>query len=165
MTSTQVNFQVPWETLPGSAQIIVSLNGSAANTLSVPVLAAAPGIFSNGSGRAVVQNSDYSLNTDSNPVQAGGTIFAYLTGSGPVNVAMSDGIAASSSPLAKAMSQTSAIIGPLPAQVSFVGLAPGFVGLTQMNIVVPPGLAAGDYPLSVSIGGQTSNSGLISVAQ
>ena len=165
VTSKQVNFQVPWETLAGNAQVVVSVNGSAANTLSVPVLAAAPGIFSNGSGRAVVQNSDYSLNTDSNPAPAGGTIIAYLTGSGPVNVAMSDGVAASSSPLAKAMSQTSATIGPLPAQVSFVGLAPGFVGLTQMNIVVPPGLASGDYPLSVTIGGQTSNSGLVSVAE
>jgi uncharacterized protein (TIGR03437 family) len=63
------------------------------------------------------------------------------------------------------MSQTSASIESLPAEVSFVGLAPGFVGLTQMNIVVPPGLASGDYPLSVTIGGQTSNAGTISVAQ
>ncbi|HTS51489.1 MAG TPA: IPT/TIG domain-containing protein [Bryobacteraceae bacterium] len=165
VTSTQVNFQVPWETLPGSAQVVVNINGSAGNTLTVPVLAAAPGIFSDASGRAVAQNSDYSLNTASNPIKAGGTIIAYLTGSGPVNVAMSDGVAASPSPAPRAMSQTSATIGSLPAEVSFVGLAPGFVGLTQMNIVVPTGLASGDYPLSVTIGGQTSNSGIVSVAQ
>ncbi len=164
-TPTQVNFQVPWETLPGSAEIVVSVNGSAANTLTVPVLSAAPGIFSDASGRAVAQNSDYSLNTVANPAKVGGTIIAYLTGSGPVNVAISDGTAASASPLARAMSQTSATIGSEPAQVSFAGLAPGFVGLTQMNIVVPPGLASGDYPLSVTIGGQTSNAGTISVAE
>ena len=163
VTSTQVNFQVPWEITPGNAQVVVSVNGSAANTLTIPVLTAAPGIFSDASGRAIAQNLDYSLNTASNPVKAGGTIIAYLTGSGPVNVAASDGIAASATPVAKAMSQTSATIGSLPAQVSFVGLAPGFVGLTQMNIVVPSGLASGDYPLSVTIGGQTSNSGIISV--
>ena len=165
VTSTQVNFQVPWETLPGNAQVVVSINGSAGNALTVPVLAAAPGIFSDTSGRAVAQNTDYTLNTASNPVQAGGTIIAYLTGSGPVNMAVSDGIAASANPAPKAMSQTSATIGSLPAEVSFVGLAPGFVGLTQMNIIVPQGLASGDYPLSVTIGGQTSNSGIISVAQ
>jgi uncharacterized protein (TIGR03437 family) len=34
-----------------------------------------------------------------------------------------------------------------------------------MNIVVPSGLAAGDHPLVVSIGGQTSNSATISVSQ
>ena len=165
VTSTQVNFQVPWETSPGSAQIVVSVNGIAANALTVPVLAAAPGIFSDGSGRAVAQNSDYSLNTDSNPARAGCTIIAYLTGSGPVSVAMSDGAAASATPLARAMSQTSASIGSLPAQVSFVGLAPGFVGLTQMNIVLPSGLASGDYPLAVTIGGETSNAGIVSVSQ
>lgn len=164
-TSAQVNFQVPWETLPGNADVVVSVNGSAANTLNVPVLAAAPGIFSDGSGRAIAQNSDYSQNTAGNPAKAGSTIMAYLTGSGPVNVAMSDGAVASASPLARAMSQTSATIGSLPAEVSFVGLAPGFVGLTQMNIVVPSSLASGDYPLSVTIGDQTSNAGIISVAQ
>jgi len=165
VTSTQVNFQVPWETLPGNAEVVVSVNGSAGNTLTVPVLAAAPGIFSDSSGRAIAQNSDYSLNTAANPAKSGSTIMAYLTGSGPVNVATSDGVVASASPLAKAMSQTSAAIGSFPAEVSFVGLAPGFVGLTQMNIVVPAGLASGDYPLSVAIGGQTSNAGTISVAQ
>jgi len=165
VTSTQVNFQVPWETAPGSADIVVSVNGSAGNTLTVPVLTAAPGIFSDNSGRAIAQNSDYTLNAASNPAKTGSTIFAYLTGSGPVNMAVSDGAAASASPLASAMSQASALIGPLPAQVMFTGLAPGFVGLTQMNIVIPPGLASGDYSLSVTIAGKTSNAGIVSVSQ
>jgi uncharacterized protein (TIGR03437 family) len=165
VTSTQVNFQVPWETQPGTAQVSVSVNGTPANTLTVPVLTAAPGIFSDASGHAIAQNSDYSLITAANPAKAGATIIAYLTGSGPVNEPMSDGTVASASPLARAMSQTSATVGQLPAQVSFIGLAPGFVGLTQMNVVVPAGLASGAYPLSVSIGGQTSNAGTISVAQ
>ncbi len=105
------------------------------------------------------------MNTSAHPAKAGGTIIAYLTGSGPVNVAPSDGVAATSSPLATAMSQTSATIGSLPAQVNFVGLAPGFVGLTQMNIVVPSGLASGDYPLTVTIRGETSNAGIVSISQ
>ena len=43
------------------------------------------------------------------------------------------------------------------------GLTPGFIGLVQINIVVPPGLAPGTYPLTVTIDGQTSNSGNIVV--
>ncbi|HMD49157.1 MAG TPA: hypothetical protein VKG79_08665, partial [Bryobacteraceae bacterium] len=148
----------------GSAQVIVSVNGFAANSLSATVSATAPGIFSEPGGRAAALNIDNSLNTAGNPAKAGSTIEAYLTGSGPVNLAMSDGLAAGSSPLAQAMSQSSATIGPLPAQVSFTGLAPGFVGLTQMNIIVPTGLAPGDYPLTVTIGGQTSNAGIVSIA-
>jgi len=165
VTSNQVNFQVPWETSAGSAQVVVSVNGFASTPVSVKVSQTAPGIFSEPGGRAAALNSDNSLNTDANPAKAGSTIEAYLTGSGPVNVAMTDGAAAGSGPLVQAMSQSSATIGPLPAQVSFTGLAPGFVGLTQMNIVVPAGLAPGDYPLTVTIGGQSSNAGTISVAE
>jgi uncharacterized protein (TIGR03437 family) len=54
-------------------------------------------------------------------------------------------------------------IGSTAAAVSFTGLAPGFIGLVQMNIVVPATLAAGVYPLSVTIDGQTSNSATIAV--
>jgi uncharacterized protein (TIGR03437 family) len=164
VTSTQVNFQVPWETAVGNAEVIVTVNGFAANTVTVAVSATAPGLFLEASTRAAVLNSDNTLNTDANPAMVGGTIQAYLTGSGPVNVATSDGVAAGASPLAQAMSQTSATVGTLPARVSFTGLAPGYVGLTQMNIVIPPGLASGDYPLTVSIGGKSSNAGTISVA-
>ena len=56
-----------------------------------------------------------------------------------------------------------ATIGSAAATVSFAGLAPGWVGLVQVNIVVPPGLATGTYPLTVTIDGQTSNAGNISV--
>ncbi|MBZ5611966.1 MAG: SMP-30/gluconolactonase/LRE family protein [Acidobacteriia bacterium] len=165
VTRTQVNFQVPWETELGTATVAVTVNGLTSGTLAVPVLAASPGIFSDASGRAAVQNSDYTANSPSNAAQAGGRIIAYLTGCGPVNASIADGAAAAYSPLAEAMSQSNATIGGVPAQVEFTGLAPGFVGLVQMNIVVPQGLASGDYPLVVSIHGQSSNSGIISVTR
>jgi len=165
VTPTQVNFQVPWETAVGTANIAVTVNGRTSNAVNVPVMAAAPGLFSAGNGRALVQNSDYSLNQPGNPTMAGGTVIAYLTGSGPVSPQVTDGAATGYDPKVQAMSSTSATIGTYAAQVSFAGLAPGFVGLVQMNIVVPSGLAAGDYPLTVTINGQTSNSALISVTR
>ena len=51
------------------------------------------------------------------------------------------------------------------AAVTFAGLAPGFVGLVQMNIAVPSTLATGSYPLTVTIAGETSNSVTVSVTQ
>ena len=62
-------------------------------------------------------------------------------------------------------SSVSVTIGSEHATVSFAGLAPGFVGLVQLNIVVPSGLATGDYPLTVTIAGESSNPGTISVTQ
>jgi adhesin/invasin len=65
--------------------------------------------------------------------------------------------------LTNATSAVTAKVGSADATVSFTGLTPGFIGLVQMNIVVPSGLAPGVYPLSVTIDGQTSNSATIAV--
>ena len=164
LSSGQINFQVPWATAPGTGNVVVTVNGGASNTVSVPVSASATGLFYDpSSGAAIVQNQDYSLNTTANPAARGSTIIAYFTGSGPVSPAQSDGVPASTTGLVNMTSSYSAKIGSTAAQVSFAGLAPGFIGLGQMNIVVPATLAPGTYPLSITIGSETSNSPTIAV--
>lgn len=167
VNSTQVNFQVPWETQTGTATVVVNRDGVASNTLTVPVLAAAPGLFLESSGAAVVQNfvnGQYILNQPSNAAAAGSTVVAYFTGTGPISGTVADGVATPSSPLFQVTSPNpSAMIGSAPAQVNFAGLTPGFAGLAQANIVIPSSLAPGTYPLTITIDGQTSNSGMISV--
>ncbi|HEV2690299.1 MAG TPA: SMP-30/gluconolactonase/LRE family protein [Bryobacteraceae bacterium] len=162
VSSGQINFQVPWETGTGSAKVVVS-NGVSSNTATVAVLTAAPGLFTLPGNRAIVQNIDFSLNGPNNPAKVGSTIVAYLTGSGPVNPPVATGGISPTSPLAVVTSSVGATIGPASAQVAFAGLTPGFIGLLQMNIVVPSSLAPGDYPLTVSINGEASNSATISV--
>jgi uncharacterized protein (TIGR03437 family) len=165
VTPTQVNFQVPWETALGSATVTVNVNGGASNSITVSVLGAAPGLFSSSSGHAVVQNSDFTLNDPGNPAKVGSTIIAYLSGSGPVDTPVADGAATPLGPLVTATSQSSATIGSSPAQVAFAGLAPGFVGLVQVNIVVPSDLQTGDYPLAITIGNETGNPATVSITQ
>jgi len=49
-------------------------------------------------------------------------------------------------------------IGGVPVVPSFAGLAPGWVGLYQVNVEVPPNAPVGDaVPVVVSVGGVTSN--------
>ena len=165
VTPTQVNFQVPWETALGPATVTVAVNGGASNAVTVNVLGAAPGLFSTSSGQAIVQNSDYTLNSPSNPAKVGSTIIAYLSGSGSVSPAVADGAIAPLGTLVYANAASSATIGSSTAQVAFAGLAPGFVGLVQVNIVVPSGLTTGTYPLTVTIGSETSNSATTNVTQ
>jgi uncharacterized protein (TIGR03437 family) len=159
----QINFQVPWGTpTTGTVNVAVLVNGGTSNTASVAVGTAAPGLF-NSSGAAIVQNTpDYSLNGTSNPAPAGSTIVAYLTGTGPVSPTAKDGVPTGSNGLTNATSLVTAKIGDANATVSFTGLTPGFIGLAQMNIVVPT-LAPGVYPLVVTIDGQSSNSATIAV--
>ena len=165
VTPAQVNFQVPWDTALGSAAIMVSVNGGTSNAVTVPVLAAAPGLFSSTSGHAVAQNADFTLNGPANPAKVGSTIITYLSGSGPVDPPLANGVAAPLDALVSAILPSSASIGSTAASVRFAGLAPGFVGLVQVNIVVPSGLTTGPYPLTVTIGSETSNSATIDVTQ
>jgi uncharacterized protein (TIGR03437 family) len=160
---TLINFQVPWETATGTAAVTVS-DGVVSNTITVPVTATAPGIFYFSSGAAIAQNHDYSLNTSSNPEHAGSFIIAYLTGSGPVSPAVADGAATPSTGLVQTTLTPTVTIGGQPATVIFSGLTPGLIPLWQMDITVPPGLAAGSYPMIVTIGGQVSNSATVSIA-
>ena len=164
VTPGQINFQVPWGTATGTATIKVSVGGGTSNAATVPVLTAAPGIFFYpDSGAAIAENYDYSLNTSGLPDPAGTFIIAYLTGGGPVDQSIADGAGAPSNPPANLTSSYSATIGSTSAQVLFAGMAPGFAGLVQMNIAVPADLAAGTYPLTVTVNGVKSNSANIFV--
>ena len=67
--------------------------------------------------------------------------------------AVLDGTAAPLSPLSLINGMVAAQIGGKPAGVVFSGLAPGFAGLAQINVVIPQGLSAGNQPAFVSING------------
>jgi uncharacterized protein (TIGR03437 family) len=55
-------------------------------------------------------------------------------------------------------------IGGIPAEVQFSGLAPGFVGLYQVNARIPAGISAGSaVPVQITINGRASNTATIAV--
>jgi uncharacterized protein (TIGR03437 family) len=85
-------------------------------------------------------------------------------GLGPVAPAIGDGL--DSSDQLRTAPPTIVFIGGVPAQVPFAGLAPQFVGVNQINVVVPSGIAASDaVPLVINSGGIiTSDKVTIAVA-
>ena len=158
----QINAQVPFETEPGEVDVAVISNGVEAPARRVSVQATAPGIFQYGVNRAVVQNANYSINAANNPARAGEAITIYLTGIGALDNAVATGAAAPGEPLSRATAGVTVKIGGIEAQVLFVGLTPGFVGLAQANVIVPP-LGAGEYPVEITIGGAAGNRPVITV--
>lgn len=160
----QVNFQVPPGIGPGNS-IAAQLTRPDGSTLlsTVSIAAIAPGIFSvlqNGQGQAAVLNQDNSPNFGTNPAARGSVIQIFATGAGLTTPVLAAGEAApgGGSPLIFTQVTPTVTIGSKNAEVTFSGLAPGFVGLWQINARIPadvtPGLA---LPLVVSAGGLTSN--------
>jgi uncharacterized protein (TIGR03437 family) len=94
----------------------------------------------------------------SKPAKAGDVIVLFANGLGPVNNPPASGDLSPSDPskLATARQLPTVTIGDLAADVVFAGLAPGFVGAYQVNIVVPAGVRSGPAPLVITAGGINS---------
>lgn len=174
-SANQVNLQVPSGVAPGTATIEV-FNGASTMPLAtgtVTVAAAAPGLFTadlSGKGQVIALNADASRNADferfpgSRPELAGSYVTLYATGIGNTNPLVADGQAAPANP-ALATGVTNVTIGGVAAQVLFSGLAPGLVGLWQINVVLPSQLPTQvATPLSVELHGRSSFSATLAVA-
>jgi uncharacterized protein (TIGR03437 family) len=146
----QINAQVPPGIAPGVHTLRVRSAYGVAQQ-SVGVSAIAPAIFLMGnSGMGAVLNQDFSMNGPANPLPRGQVLVVYATGLGAV--ARQGQLSVTTAPV------TAVVNGQeLPAQ--FAGLAPGYVGLYQVNVPIPaatpPGLGVS---LTLKEGGQLSNS-------
>ena len=58
---------------------------------------------------------------------------------------------------------TTVTIGGVPAQIDFVGIPWFLVGVTQINVTVPDGIAAGSQPVVVSVDGVLSPPATITI--
>jgi uncharacterized protein (TIGR03437 family) len=160
----QINVQIPWE-FQGQSSVAmkVTIAGNTAdlqsNVYTVPLANYAPAFFLNsGTVADALDNTTGALITATNPAIAGEILQLYANGLGPVTNPQSSGDPASASPLSETTSAVTVTIGGKQATV-FGGngfLAPGFVGLFQINIQVPSGLSSGPQPIAISVGGQTS---------
>ena len=159
----QVSAVVPYAVAgKTSTQVQVNYQDGVSNTMTVPVHAATPAIFSldaTGIGPGAILNQDTSVNTTGNPAARLSVIALYCTGGGVTDPASADGevIGGALRYLAqKAM--VTVTIGGVNAAVQYAGAVPGTVaGLTQINVEVPAGLSAAlALPVIVKIGDFTS---------
>ncbi len=164
----QVSAVVPYGVAGKSTtQVQVSYQGSVSNTMTVPVRATTPAIFSldaSGVGPGAILNQDLSVNTTGNAAGRLSVIALYCTGGGVTTPASADGAVIGDASFV--LAQTPVVtIGGVNAAVKYAGAAPGSVaGLTQINVEVPasvtPGLA---LPVIVRIG-DFASTGSVTVA-
>jgi endo-1,4-beta-xylanase len=160
----QINFQVPWEVAnQTTATIEVLRSGVVSQSATVPVVAAQPGIInysSGGNNFGVILHANYQLADIGHPVQAGETVLIYCTGLGVVHSPPADGAAASGQ---TTIATPVVTIGGISGAVPFSGLAPGFVGLNQVNVVIPQVVPSGNQPVVLKMGSAASPPVLIPV--
>lgn len=165
VSPSQVDFQIPYSVTPGPALVRVNSNGTASLSAAITVQQAAPSLLTyvdaSGNTRATAQNADYSVNSSTNCAAPGSYLTVYMIGSGPLNNPIPSGAAAPSSPLSMETLATTAKLGTTPATVAFAGMAPGFVGLMQVDIQAPS--VSGDLPLQINVGAFASNQALLCV--
>lgn len=165
---SQINAQIPWGTATGTVQLTVQTPSGSSQAIAVGIQQSAPAVFtqaSSGRGPGAVLNyvtgGATPLNTSASTIDSNGIIIFFGTGFGPVSNPPGDGSAGAAQ---RTLVPPSVSIGGRPAIVDFSGLAPGYVGLYQVNARVPAGTPDGCYvPLSVSFGDAISNAVTIAV--
>jgi len=163
----QINAQLPFDLRPNSRpQVLVRTSRESAETVSVPesvtVAVVQPAIFTmnqQGTGQGAIVDVGGRVVDNNAPAARSEVVQVYCTGLGITNPVVRSGEPApAAEPLARVVAPVEAQVGGRPARVLFAGLAPGFVGLYQVNVEIPDGVTPGpEVPLVLFQGGVPSN--------
>jgi uncharacterized protein (TIGR03437 family) len=155
----QVNAQIPFQAI-GDVTLILRTPGGISNNFNLVIEPNAPSVFLTSAGPennipTVVRNDDNEVVTPSHPIhrQSGTDLIIYLTGLGGTSPAVATGQPAPSSPLSYSVTVPTVSLGGVDLTVLFSGLAPGLVGVDQINVSVPSNVPTGmSVPLVISEG-------------
>jgi uncharacterized protein (TIGR03437 family) len=144
----QINAQIPVD-IPAGQQIGVQIvvGELRSNVEMVPVTDVSPGIF------AILGDGS----------RAGEAISIYGTGLGSSSPVAVSGYSASPDQLSITNIEPQVTIAGQSAKVIFSGLAPGFVGVNQVNAIIPDNVPAGRAEVFLQAGSKSSNAGSVLV--
>jgi uncharacterized protein (TIGR03437 family) len=152
--------QVPFSVQAGKqTQMVVTYQNSSSDAVTLDVLNAAPGLYtqsSNGRGSVTAVNSDGSMNSAVRPAAKGQYVVIYAAGLGTVSPALATGNVPPASPLSNTVFAVTAVVDGVAAPVAWAGAAPGFPGVYQVNVQIPAGVTSGARPLTLYAAGAPS---------
>jgi hypothetical protein len=167
VSPTQINYLIPAETATGAATVVFNSSDGSVSGGAVQIAQVAPGIFAaNADGQGIAAALALRVKAD------GSQIFEAVTRFDPnqnkvVAVPIDLGEATDQVFLLlfgtgwRSRSDLSAVtvsIGGVNAQVSYAGQQGGFVGLDQLNALIPRALIGhGEVDVTVTIDGQAAN--------
>jgi len=158
VSPTQVNVQIPYETQPGRATLLI-WNPYTSVTYHFQVVASAPGIFTFSDGTINPYRS----------ASRGSEVAMYITGEGAVTPALATGTTPSphaAPPVPQLpVSITVGGIAVPSSNFEFTGIPSGLVGVTQINFTIPSNVPLGMQPVVVTVGSASSPAANINVTQ
>ena len=177
VSPTQVNAQVPFAVNPGTQQIVVSTAAGQSANYAINVTSTQAGLFAPANfavgGKQYVgafhQNGTVVMPTGavsgvtSSPASVGEIITMYGVGFGPVNIQLTDGQLVQG--LNSITTPLTMFFGSTPATFNYDGLAPGYLGLYQFNVIVPNVASGSAIPLAFILGSTNSAQTLYTAVQ
>jgi uncharacterized protein (TIGR03437 family) len=168
ISPTQINVLVPNVT-SSSTRVVVTNAGSIGAGVSAPANQFGPAFFSWPENQVVATRQDFSYAAKSGTfptlttvaAKPGDVTILWGSGFGPTTPSVPIGLETPSDTTYSTSTAPTITIDNVPATVYGAALAPGFAGLVQVAIQVPPSLGNGDWPVVAKIGGVQSASGLV----
>ena len=176
VSPTQINVQAPDDTATGPVPVVVVTTAGEVAASSVTLAAVAPsfllidskhvaGIIPRSDGSGAYGGGTYdilgptgkSLGYATVAAKPGDTVELFTLGLGPT---------IPKEPAGLAFSASAPITNPVDLHINNVSLTPSFAGLSgaglyQINFTVPTGLGTGDVPLTASVRGVETQSGVV----
>ena len=158
----QINGFVPVEIAGlANAVVVVYYRQVPSAARSVRVVPVNPVIFvSPDTTEAIVLNQDGTVNGPANPAPRDSFISLFGSGQGALDPPLATGELAPAEGLILATEPVRVTIDGEEAIVTFFGMAPGFAGLVQINVVVPAGAASGLVVIHLEIAGVPAQGGV-----
>ena len=156
---TGIWFQVPFEATPGTTATLTVNYGSPFQgcSLDIPISGRSPYLFQDSTASTIVIHQDFSgLVTRESPAKPGEVVTVYSLGLGGVTPSVPTGLVTPLVPLSPlnwpfACYQGNSIENGQMLDVPFAGMAPGMIGIYQVNIRMPDPLPSGN-PLVINCG-------------
>jgi uncharacterized protein (TIGR03437 family) len=165
ISPTQINAVVPDA---GAGTVPVTVTSPVGTSAAVNAVSqiAAPGFFLWAGKYAVATRADFSLaakngtlpGVTTTPAKPGEVIILWGTGFGPTVPPAPFGVQIPANQSYVTANAVTVTVGGISAQVYGAALAPGFAGLYQVAIQIPPSAADGDLTVLATAGGTSSTS-------